>query len=190
MMNRFSIIFMASLLSSAALAQDAEDETKFAHLTATTSIDMPKSGLISIDLVCRDDDALFVETRLRRALIAQGYKIETQAPYVLRLELHPCEDVGLLPGRGGVAEAYQGSSKPEEFRRAAPLWRIPLGKGSTAEYNVSARLLLFRTGGNPIWSAHIKGIAGTLGLRPYKTRLVDEALKVFGETADKTIRIE
>ena len=190
MINRFSIALIASFLSTPVVAQTHEVDAKLAHLVATTSADMPQSGLISIDLVCRDDDALFVETRLRRALIEQGYKVETQAPYVLRLELHPCEDVGLLPGRGGVAEAYQGSSKQEEFRRAAPLWRIPFGKGSTAEYNVSARLLLFRSGVNSIWSAHIKGIAGTVGLRPYKARLVDEAIKVFGAPADKKISLE
>lgn len=192
MLRSISAALMAALfLSPSAHSQNGEDDDpRLAKLIATADPSMPDGGLVALDFLCQDDDAQFIETRLTSWLRGQGYKVETLAPYTLRVEIHPCEDVGLLPGRGGVREAYEGSSRPQEFQRAAPIWKVPFGKGSTAKYHVSTKMLMFKSGAQPVWSAHIKGQAGSFGVRRYKARLLDEMLNVFGENANEKILIE
>jgi|GEM_PF-2664853 len=185
-----AIALSLCLTASATAQNDDEDDPRLAKLVATADPSMPDGGLIALDFLCQDDDAQFIETQLTSWLVGQGYKVETLAPYTLRVEIHPCEDVGLLPGRGGVREAYEGSSRPNDFQRAAPIWKVPLGKGSTAKRHVSTKMLLFKSGAQPVWSAHIRGQTGSFGVRRYKARLLDEVLNVFGENADKKILIE
>ncbi|MGD8327030.1 MAG: hypothetical protein PVF65_08950 [Sphingomonadales bacterium] len=192
MIRHFTALLMTgALLTSSAFAQkDDEDDPRLARLVSSALPEMPAIGLIQIDSLCQDDDAQFIETKLISWLRDQGYKVETLAPYTLRLELAPCEDVGLLPGRGGVEEAYRGTSRLEEFQRATPIWRVPLGKGSTGKQTVSAKLLLYKSGAQPVWSAHIRGQAGAFGVRSYKARLLEELLNVFGKNTDEKILIE
>lgn len=186
-----ALAITGAILTSPALAQNKEEEDpRLARLISSAVPNMPAIGLIQIDSLCQDDDAQFIETKLTTWLRDQGYKVETLAPYTLRVELTPCEGVGLLPGRGGVEEAYSGTSRLEDYQRAAPIWKVPLGKGSTGKHSVSAKLLLFKSGAQPVWSAHIRGQAGAFGVRSYKARLMEELLNVFGETADERILIE
>lgn len=181
---------VASLMAIPAFGQDEDEEARFATLTATAAPIVPADGLIAIDMQCRDEDAEIVEARLVSWLRERGFKVEDRAPLTLRVEVTPCEDVGLLPGRGSVADAYGGSSDLDEFSRARPSVRIPLGKDRDSDYRVSVRFLLFQPGKKPLWSAHIVGKSSALKQRSAKVEFATAALQVFGQTAEKKILIE
>ncbi|HBF98324.1 MAG TPA: hypothetical protein DDW95_07220 [Alphaproteobacteria bacterium] len=181
-------VILLSLPALAVRAQesakdDARDNTQW-QLQAWANAAVPPGAVIKVEATDIGERADKVAAVLVRSLGAQGYVVAGDSDLFLRFHINDSPDgLGGLPGRDVVVSGRAGSASRSEVE-VDVLLRTKQGKQAVPRLGL--RLVLFRKGEPPIWTANINAPRGAQDPARTLVRMTEIAMDYFGQTKERS----